>query len=151
MNAPEPAQNGLVQTRPEEPAISKTTRPLHILLVDDHAEVRLTTAAMLEELGHTVIKAANGKEALDALNNGAGACDLLISDYAMPHQSGTDFLREARDLCPDVPALIITGYADAETIADRPEGVEVLLKPFTPTMLDAAIARVCGAEAVPAR
>ena len=73
--------------------------------------------------------------------------DLLITDYAMPHLSGTDFLREARLLCPDVSALLITGYAEIESIRDRPANVEVLLKPFTPTKLEAAIARCCGAEA----
>ena len=66
---------------------------------------------------------------------------MLISDYAMPHLSGTEFLRGARELCPNVPALIITGYAEADAISDRPEGVEILLKPFTPNALDAAIAR----------
>ena len=49
-------------------------------------------------------------------------CDLMISDYAMPHLSGTEFLREARQLCPGVPALIITGYAEADAVRDRPEG-----------------------------
>ena len=67
----------------------------------------------------------------------------MISDYAMPQQSGTEFLREARNFCPDVPALIITGYAEADAISDRPEGVEILLKPFTPTKLEAALSRVC--------
>jgi two-component SAPR family response regulator len=64
----------------------------------------------------------------------------------MPHLSGTDFLREARLLCPDVPALLITGYADVGMIRDRLDGVELLLKPFTPAKLEAAMARVCGPE-----
>ena len=142
-----------VQGKPHEPRVEETpraalSRSLHILLVDDHPEVRLTTAAMLEELGHTVIKAANGKEALAALNNGAGVCDLLISDYAMPHISGTEFLRQAREIYPDVPALIITGYAEADAVRDRPESVEILLKPFTPTALEKAVARICGTDPV---
>jgi DNA-binding NtrC family response regulator len=66
----------------------------------------------------------------------------------MPRLSGTEFLREARLLCPDVPALLITGYAQAEMIVDRPEGVEILLKPFTPHALEAAMGRVCGEGAV---
>ncbi len=126
----------------------RTTPALTLLLVDDHAEVRGTTAAMLEEFGHTVIEAANGAEALQLLKERKCSCDLLISDYAMPHQSGTEFLREARQLCPDVPALIVTGYADLDAIADPPDGVEILLKPFTPSSLQAAIGRVCGAAAV---
>jgi signal transduction histidine kinase len=48
----------------------RVSRPLKILLVDDHAEVRTTTAAVLEELGHRVCEAATGKEALHALSNG---------------------------------------------------------------------------------
>jgi DNA-binding NtrC family response regulator len=47
-----------------------------------------------------------------------------------------------------VPALMITGYADAEAISDRPEGVEILLKPFTPRKLEAAIERVCEPRAL---
>jgi CheY-like chemotaxis protein len=120
------------------------SRKLRILLVDDHAEVRSTTAALLSDLGHQVTEAANGVEALRKLTQGDCDFDLMISDYAMPHLSGTEFLREARRLCPGVPALIITGYAEADAISDRPEGVEVLLKPFTPDKLDAALARVCN-------
>ena len=122
--------------------------PLRILLVDDHEEVRATTGAMLEELGHTVAGAANGRDALEVLREGDCDYDLMISDYAMPHVSGTEFLREARQLCPDVPALIITGYAEIGAITDRPENVEVLLKPFTPRALEAAIARICSPAAV---
>jgi CheY-like chemotaxis protein len=133
--------------RKEEPS-RKAGRKLRVLLVDDHAEVRNTTAALLADLGHAVIEAANGPEALKTLQDGDCGYDLMISDYAMPQQSGTEFLREARQFCPGVPALIITGYAEADAISDRPEGVEVLLKPFTPNKLEAALSRVCDAAAV---
>jgi len=122
-------------------------RPLKILLVDDHPEVRTTTAALLQELGHTVVEASNGGEALKALNDGASECDLVISDYAMPHLSGTEFVRRARTIHPEVPALIITGYAESDAVRDRPEDVDILLKPFTPRALENAIARICGSRA----
>ena len=131
-----------------EPKRTQAIPKMKILLVDDHAEVRSTTAAVLQDLGHKVTEAANGAEALKALKNGGCECDLLITDYAMPHLSGTDFLREAREFCPDVPSLIITGYAEAEAISDCPAGVEILLKPFTPHALEAAIGRICRASAV---
>jgi len=127
----------------EEPQ-AETARTMRILLVDDHAEARSTTAAMLADFGHDVVEAANGSEALQALNGGDCAWDLMISDYAMPHLSGTEFLREARELCPNVPALIITGYAEADAISDRPDGVEILLKPFTARKLEKIVARVCA-------
>jgi len=116
---------------------------LRLLLVDDHAEVRSTTAAVLEDLGHQVVEATNGAEALKVMKNGDCNFDLLITDYAMPHQSGTEFLREARKLCPAVPALIVTGYAETDAIGDRPANVEILLKPFTPTALEITIERIC--------
>ena len=109
--------------------------------------MRRTTAALLADLGHSVTESANGPEALNALKNGDCDYDLMISDYAMPQQSGTEFLREAREYCPNVAAMIITGYAEAEAISDRPEAIEVLLKPFTPAKLESAIYRLCGSAA----
>jgi CheY-like chemotaxis protein len=95
-----------------------------------------------------VIEAANGAEALDSLNGGVCNFDLIISDYAMPHLSGTEFLRQARVLCPGVPALIITGYAEADAVKDRPDGVEILLKPFTPAKLEQALSRISAERVV---
>jgi CheY-like chemotaxis protein len=103
---------------------------------------------VLQDCGHAVVEAASGNDALGLLKTRDCDFDLLITDYAMPHLSGTEFLREARILCPDVPALLITGYAEAEMIGDRPDGVEILLKPFTPAALEAAMIRVCGTESV---
>jgi CheY-like chemotaxis protein len=133
-----------------EPVVTKRRplRPLRVLLVDDHPEVRSTTAAVLGHGGHDDIEAGNGAHAIELLKEHDCAFDLLITDYAMPHLSGTDFLREARGLCPEVPALLITGYAETEMIRDRPAGVELLLKPFTAIALEAAILRSCGASAL---
>ncbi|MDB5692961.1 MAG: hybrid sensor histidine kinase/response regulator [Alphaproteobacteria bacterium] len=115
---------------------------LSILLVDDHEGVRETTAALLGDLGHDVVQAADGGEVLAILGKkGSGAgFDLLISDYAMPHLSGAEVIRQAREMRPGLPAIIITGYADAQSISRRPEGVQILAKPFTPEQLSAAIA-----------
>ena len=48
-------------------------RKLRILLVDDHAEVRSTTAAVLADLGHEIVEAANGADALEAAEERATA------------------------------------------------------------------------------
>jgi len=140
------APDSVARGKPKSPAPKtprKTVRPLAILLVDDHAQVRSTTAAVLEDLGHRVVEAADGAQALEVLRDNCHF-DLLISDYAMPHLSGTDFLRHAHDLCPEVPALIVTGYAEADAIGDRPGGVEILQKPFTRDALEGAIESLCG-------
>ena len=145
--APETAADPPAPSGTVEQPYSSAADSLCILLVDDHAEVRKTTAAILAELGHSVIEAKDGREALFALKNGGDCCDLLISDYAMPHISGTEFVRQARQLIPHVPAIIITGYAEADAVRDRPEGVEIHLKPFREAALQQALARACGQSA----
>jgi CheY-like chemotaxis protein len=118
------------------------------LLVDDHDGVRATTAALLEDLGHHVVQACDGPEVLELLAGTSDSCDLLITDYAMPHVSGAEVIRHARALRPGLPAIIITGYADEASIARRPEDVLVLPKPFTPDQLK-AVMRSAAAEGVP--
>jgi CheY-like chemotaxis protein/two-component sensor histidine kinase len=113
------------------------TPPKTILLVDDHAEVRATTAAILRDLGHSVFETASGADALELLKS--QEVELLISDYAMPQLRGTEIVAAARELQPKLPALIITGYAEADEIGERPHDVAVLGKPFTVPELVAAI------------
>jgi PAS domain S-box-containing protein len=114
-------------------------RKLSILLVDDHPEVRETTAALLRELGHDIKEASTGAEALTILAADGQTIDVLLSDYAMPQLSGTDLLVKARLLLPSLPAVLITGYADAEEIKERPADVAILNKPFNPEDLAATL------------
>jgi CheY-like chemotaxis protein len=130
---------------PRVPA--KAERPLRVLLVDDHDEVRAATLGMLEDLGHSVVDAANGPEALDLLDGKLAEWDLLITDYAMPHTSGTQLVEQARKLRPDLPSLIITGYADSEAIGERPDDVAILGKPFSLEQLAHMIAVVRPSDA----
>lgn len=112
---------------------------LSILLADDHAGVRATTAAMLEDLGHNVTEAGGGAEVLGLIEGDADAHDLIITDYAMPSISGVEVIRRARKLKADLPGIIITGYADTDSIANRPGDVLVIAKPFTSEQLNKAV------------
>jgi CheY-like chemotaxis protein len=69
----------------------------------------------------------------------------------MPHVSGADVIRRARALRSALPAIIITGYAELESIARRPDDVHVLAKPFTSDQLASAIALATGARLVAQR
>jgi signal transduction histidine kinase/DNA-binding response OmpR family regulator len=128
-------------------------RPLSILLVDDHEAVRETTAEMLRDLGHGVETSADGPAMLESLAAAPGAYDLIVTDYAMPLMSGTDMLIQAREIRPDIPGIIISGYAASETVARAPGDVAVLRKPFTLEQMGAAIAGLlseCEQAAAPA-
>jgi CheY-like chemotaxis protein len=122
---------------------------LKVLLVDDHLGVRATTAALLEDLGHEVVQADDGPELLDLLKNDPAAFDLIISDYAMPRLSGAEVVRQARRIRPAMPAILMTGYADARSISRRPEDVHVLAKPFTLEQMSAAICGAATSSALP--
>jgi PAS domain S-box-containing protein len=115
-------------------------RPLNILLVDDHEAVRETTAEMLRDLGHGVQAASDGPTMLQRLAAAPAAYDLIVTDYAMPLMSGTDMLKQAREIRPDIPGIIISGYAASETVATAPSDVTVLRKPFTLEQMGSAIA-----------
>lgn len=106
-----------------------------ILLVEDDALVRLGTAALLEALGHRVIEAGDGEEALAFLRDGA-VIDALVTDFAMPGMNGATVVEEVRRLRPEVPALIVTGYAQAPTLGDT---VRLLRKPFSPHQMAACL------------
>jgi CheY-like chemotaxis protein len=90
-----------------------------VLVADDSETILLLMRTRLEMAGYTVLTAADGQEALDAVA-GNGVPDLLLLDAMMPRKSGIDALRELRDAGHDVPALIVSahqnpGDADAPT------------------------------------
>jgi signal transduction histidine kinase/ActR/RegA family two-component response regulator len=83
---------------------------LRILLVDDEAIVRALTAEGLEAAGLAVLSAGGGPEALQLLDSGAAA-DVLITDLSMPGMDGLALIREARRRRPELPAILLTGFA----------------------------------------
>ena len=134
-----PRADSLPSAASKVAGIEQAAKGLTVLLVDDHEEVRMTTAAMFEDLGHKVVECASGPEARILLDG--GDFDLLVSDYAMPQMSGTDLIRGARKSHPNLTALIVTGYAESDEIGDLPEDVAILSKPFDLAALSAAISQ----------
>ncbi|WP_451977319.1 ATP-binding protein [Azospirillum endophyticum] len=125
-----------IAATPDHPAHADGTRigdgaGHTILLVEDDAVVRMGTMAVLESLGHRVIEADSGEEALAVLSDGA-VIDALVTDFAMPGMNGAAVVRNARQLRPGIPALIVTGYADTP---DFGEAVQLLRKPFSPRQI----------------
>jgi PAS domain S-box-containing protein len=102
-----------------------TLGQMRVLLVDDEELVRLSTAAMLVDLGYEVLEASSGEEALVLLQETTP--DLLLTDHLMPGMSGVELANAARERIPSLPTLIISGYAELEGLA--PE-LARLTKPF---------------------
>jgi CheY-like chemotaxis protein len=99
---------------------------------------------MLEDLGHTVLEATSGKEALDIIRR-EGGVDLVITDQAMPHMTGSDLAAAIRAERPDLPIILATGYAELPPGTDK--GLPKLSKPFRQQQLADAIVEVLAPEA----
>ena len=98
-----------------------------ILLVDDEDVVRQSTAAMLAEAGYQVVEANSGVTALALLEAGAQV-RAVITDYTMPRMTGVQLAELIRQRRPEIPILIITGYAN---LSDQDaDGLPRIAKPF---------------------
>jgi DNA-binding response OmpR family regulator len=122
-----------------------------ILIVDDHRVTRLGLAEMLGNAGYDVITAGTFQEARRILREAPP--DLLIADVRLGSFNGLQLVISGQHR---VPAIVITGYADAVLEAEaRRGGAEYLVKPFDPEQLMALIRGKLGsappAYAVPRR
>ncbi len=112
-----------------------------ILLAEDEDAVRAFVRRALEIDGHVVTDAADGGLALDVLQGATEHFDLLLSDIRMPVMDGIALaLAAARDF-PELPIILMTGYADQrERAADLDALIEdVISKPFTLTDMRALV------------
>jgi len=82
-----------------------------ILVVDDDALISMATVDMLEDLGHTVLEARSGRQALEIIGSGQ-KIDVMMTDHAMPGMTGMELAELVRDRLPDLPILLATGYAE---------------------------------------
>ncbi|WP_241558007.1 hybrid sensor histidine kinase/response regulator [Falsirhodobacter deserti] len=123
------------QRLPEESPAAACEKPLTVLAVDDDRLVLMNTAFMLEDLGYRVIEAHSGTEALKVLKD--QHVDLLITDQLMPRMSGIELATSARQLRPDLPVILATGYTDLETDL----GLPLLNKPFSLDQLQTLVCK----------
>jgi PAS domain S-box-containing protein len=109
-----------------------------IFLVENDAALRSMAATLLQRLGYGVLTAADGIEAMGlAHRRELGRIDLLFTDRVMPHVGGLELTERFHALFPQAGILFASAYsegASAHPGALNP-GVELLSKPFTPSML----------------
>jgi signal transduction histidine kinase/ActR/RegA family two-component response regulator len=124
------------ERRPASDAVPAIGRRLRVLLIDDEELVRTATAEMIRDLGHSVVEASGGAEALAQLDRRLGV-DVVVTDYKMPGIDGGELARRIAQSHPDTPVLLITGYAGpADDTIDLPR----LAKPFGQAEIAAALA-----------
>jgi PAS domain S-box-containing protein len=129
-------------SQPHKDELAPPVRPLRVLVVDDDSLVLTNTAAMLEDLGHEVIEASSGEQALRVLHR-SSAVDLVITDQVMPGLKGNQLAEAIRAEWPHLKVILATGYAEQ---APGSDDVPRLNKPFLQQDLTRAIASIVHAE-----
>jgi PAS domain S-box-containing protein len=137
--------------RAPEPEVARERAPDctgHVLLVDDARDVLIMIEAFLRKAGFTVQRANGGEQALAAIAAGTHF-DVLITDYMMPQFSGVELIRRARQMNAGLPALVISGYAEATDSLAGMEHATLLLKPFDRDELTARVSALIAGIADP--
>jgi len=106
-----------------------------VLVVDDEAVIRDAVRLILGAEGWRVAGAEDAESALS--HEALASCRLVLCDMMLPGQSGLEVVREVRRRRPEVPIVLITGYATAEnaTRAIEAGASAFLAKPFDDTEL----------------
>ena len=118
-----------------------------ILVAEDEDPLRALVARAITDLGHTVVTAFDGADALDIITRENGSFDLLLTDIRMPLMDGIALaLATARDH-PQIIILLMTAYADQRERASNLEALihDVVLKPFTLAELKTAVSEALAA------
>lgn len=111
-----------------------------LLLVDDEERI-LRSLGLLLRLQYQVLTTTDGREALQILRR--EKIHVLVSDQRMPIMTGTELLRQAREISPDTVRILLTGYADADAAVDAVNDGEIfryINKPWGPKELRDTVA-----------
>ncbi len=106
-----------------------------ILLVEDEPGLLALTSIVLQRQGYTVLKAANGREALGIVNDGAREIDLVLTDMVMPEMGGRILADWLRTIRPRLKILFTSGYTECSLEEDAESAMEFLPKPYAPSEL----------------
>jgi CheY-like chemotaxis protein len=114
-------------------------KPCLVLVVDDDSMVAESTAAMLSDLGHSVMIACSGSAALERIRADT-TIELVITDHAMPGMTGVELAKHIRQERPELPIILATGYADLPGGDDL--GLPRLAKPYRQAELEGLVAKL---------
>ena len=101
---------------------------------------------MLEQAGYKVIVAGNGEEAIGIFREATRGISAVLLDMTMPIMSGAETLRRLREIRPDIPVILSSGFSEMEALERFPgRAIDGFVqKPYTATQLVEKINAVCG-------
>ncbi len=123
---------------------------LRVLVVDDEPMLREILKDGLRSLGYRVVVAETGKIALEILKQDPEGFNLAVLDMNMPGWDGLDTLKRLREVKPDIPAVLATGYSDDKRLKafEQSGNVDVVYKPFKLDKLNRVITGLLRRESL---
>lgn len=117
-----------------------------VLLVDDEIMVLEVGEAILGRLGHTVIAAMSGEEALEKFTAHQQEIGCVVLDLTMPGMDGKEIYAKLRKLSPDLPIIIASGLAVDQVIAEfgniEIQPTSIIQKPYQVASLSSKIQEI---------
>jgi two-component system chemotaxis response regulator CheY len=115
-----------------------------VLLVDDAAFMRMRCARLLQEEGHDVIEASNGREAVQAYQDQRP--DAVLMDITMPEMDGLEALRAIREVDPSAKVAMLTAMGQQQIVIEaiKSGARDFVVKPFERERVLAAVAKLVG-------
>lgn len=131
----------LTDNRRSESAMAVPKEPV-VMLVDDEENILHSLQRLLRREGYRILVAHSGPAALDQLALLEAPASVIISDYRMPEMNGVEFLGKVRTLYPETARIILSGYADSNTIQssfDEGQVYKFISKPWNDSEIKAAL------------
>jgi len=115
-----------------------------ILIADDAAFMRMKSASLVKELGHEVIEAEDGAEAVEVYQ--AESPDAVLMDITMPNMDGMEALQEILKLDPDAKIAMVTAMGQQAVIMEaiKAGAKDFVVKPFDSDRIQSALWKLVG-------
>jgi PAS domain S-box-containing protein len=124
------------QADPAKDGAAQAPRPITVLLVEDEALIRISTADFLQDVGMVVVEAGSAGEAMAAASE--KPVDILVTDVHLPEMSGLDLALKLRETVPALPVIFATGDRNVPGAENIP-GMTLLVKPYDYSQLESRI------------
>lgn len=115
-----------------------------ILIADDAAFMRMKSATLVKELGHDVIEAEDGAEAVKVYQ--AESPDAVLMDITMPNMDGMEALQEILKIDPDAKIAMVTAMGQQAVIMEaiKAGAKDFVVKPFDADRIQSALWKLVG-------
>jgi two-component system, chemotaxis family, chemotaxis protein CheY len=115
-----------------------------ILIADDAMFMRMKSASFIKELGHEVVEAADGVEAVELYKSQSP--DAVLLDITMPNKDGMEALREILEYDPQAKIAMVTAMGQQQIIIEaiKKGAKDFVVKPFDPERIESALWKLLG-------